>query len=150
MSSHALPVVGQIPFPLWRLRHAVHQHCTGLGSDAVLVVVPVCLAGAVSSGESSVRCCEGLTGRRTPQVVWQTDTSAEAAKARAEEQLSAAMSSMVTVGNLEAEEAEARKREEKRRAKEEAARLVRVHPTSAPGATAAALWVHLLFLGGNA
>ncbi len=59
------------------------------------------------------------------QVVWQTDTSAEAVKARAEEQLSAAMSSMVTVGNTEAEEAEARKREEKRKAKEEAARLVR-------------------------
>ena len=61
----------------------------------------------------------------TAQVVWQTDTSAEAIKARAEEQLSAAMSSMVTVGNTEAEEAEARKREEKRKAKEEAARLVR-------------------------
>lgn len=59
------------------------------------------------------------------QVVWQTDTSAEAVKARAEEQLTAAMSSMVTVGNTEAEEAEARKREEKRQAKEEAARLVR-------------------------
>ena len=63
--------------------------------------------------------------RCVAQVVWQTDTSAEAAKARAEEQLTAAMSSMVTVGNLEAEEAEARKREEKRKAKEEAARLVR-------------------------
>lgn len=58
-------------------------------------------------------------------MVWQTDTSAEAVKARAEEQLTAAMSSMVTVGNTEAEEAEARKREEKRKAKEEAARLVR-------------------------
>ncbi len=56
--------------------------------------------------------------------MWQTDTSAEAAKARAEEQLSAAMSSMVTVGNLEAEQEEARKREEKRKAKEEATRLV--------------------------
>lgn len=66
------------------------------------------------------------------QVVWQTDTSAEAAKARAEEQLSAAMSSMVTVGNMEAEEAEARKREEKRRAKEEAARLVRPPPVCQP------------------
>ena len=74
-------------------------------------------------------CCEDLTGRGALQVVWQTDTSAEAAKARAEEQLSAAMSSMVTVGNLEAEEAEARKREEKRKAKEEAARLVRMHLT---------------------
>ncbi|CAK0738548.1 hypothetical protein CVIRNUC_001058 [Coccomyxa viridis] len=62
-------------------------------------------------------------GHNEDEVVWQTDTSAEAAKARAEEQLSAAMSSMVTVGNMEAEEAEARKREEKRRAKEEAVRL---------------------------
>ena len=67
------------------------------------------------------------------QVVWQTDTSAEAAKARAEEQLTAAMSSMVTVGNMEAEEAEARKREEKRKAKEEAARLVR--PPAMPPCT---------------
>ena len=73
--------------------------------------------------------CESLTDQRALQVVWQTDTSAEAAKARAEEQLSAAMSSMVTVGNMEAEEAEARKREEKRKAKEEAARLVCAHLT---------------------
>ena len=82
-------------------------------------------------------------------MVWQTDTSAEAAKARAEEQLSAAMSSMVTVGNLEAEEAEARKREEKRRAKEEAARLVCLRPASPLGALAA-LRVHLLLVGGSA
>ncbi len=82
-------------------------------------------------------------------MVWQTDTSAEAAKARAEEQLSAAMSSMVTVGNMEAEEAEARKREEKRRAKEEAVRLVCLGPAS-PLGTLAALWMDLLLVGGSA
>ena len=80
-----------------------------------------------------MRCCVGLTDWCALQVVWQTDTSAEAAKARAEEQLSAAMSSMVTVGNMEAEEAEARKREEKRKAKEEAARLVCLHHASPLG-----------------
>lgn len=82
-------------------------------------------------------------------MVWQTDTSAEAAKARAEEQLSAAMSSMVTVGNMEAEEAEAHKREEKRRAKEEAARLVCLRPAS-PLGTLAALWMDLLLVSGSA
>ena len=53
-----------------------------------------------------------------------TDTSEEAAKARMQEQLTAAMSSMVTQGNIEAEAAERRKREEKRAAEEAAARLV--------------------------
>ena len=57
----------------------------------------VCLAAVDSCRESAERCCEGLTDQRALQVVWQTDTSAEAAKARAEEQLSAAMSSMVIV-----------------------------------------------------
>jgi translation initiation factor 5 len=56
-------------------------------------------------------------------VVWMTDTSAEAARKRAEEQLSEAMAGMVTQGNIEAEQKEARRREkeEKRRAEEEAA-----------------------------
>ena len=53
-----------------------------------------------------------------------TDTSAAAAKARAEEQLSAAMAGMVTQGNIEAEQEAARKREEKRKAEEEAAQKV--------------------------
>ncbi|KAK9917141.1 hypothetical protein WJX75_001258 [Coccomyxa subellipsoidea] len=57
------------------------------------------------------------------EVVWMTDTSEEAAKARAQEQLTAAMASIVTQGNIEAEAAERRKREEKRLAEEEAARL---------------------------
>lgn len=61
------------------------------------------------------------------EVVWMTDTSEEAAKARAQEQLTAAMASIVTQGNIEAEAAERRKREEKRLAEEEAARLVRCH-----------------------
>ena len=129
--------------------HAIQQHYTGSRSVAEIVVVPACIAAVDRSRESSVSCCKGLTDQRTLQVVWQTDTSAEAAKARAEEQLSAAMSSMVTVGNMEAEEAEARKREEKRKAKEEAARLVCVHPASRLGALAA-LWVHFLLLGGSA
>jgi translation initiation factor 5 len=54
-------------------------------------------------------------------VVWLTDTSAAAMEARAAEQLSAATAALVTQGNVEAELAEARKREEKRAAEEEAA-----------------------------
>ncbi|KAG2486162.1 hypothetical protein HYH03_015126 [Edaphochlamys debaryana] len=56
-------------------------------------------------------------------VVWMTDTSAEAAKRRAQEQLTAATAALVTVGNLEAEqEAQRRKaeREAKKAAEEEA------------------------------
>lgn len=56
-------------------------------------------------------------------VVWMTDTSAEAMQQRAEEQLSGATAKMVTQGNLEAERAAAKKREEKRRAAEEQARI---------------------------
>lgn len=59
------------------------------------------------------------------EVVWMTDTSAEAMQQRAAEQLSGATAAMVTQGNLEAEREAARKREEKRKAaeKEEKARL---------------------------
>ncbi|GLC41065.1 hypothetical protein PLESTB_000947300 [Pleodorina starrii] len=56
-------------------------------------------------------------------VVWMTDTSAEAANRRAQEQLTSATAAMVTVGNLEAEEAVARRkaeREAKKAAEEEA------------------------------
>lgn len=53
-----------------------------------------------------------------------TDTSAAAAQERAKEQLTTAMASMVTQGNIEAEQAAARKREEKRKAEEDAARKV--------------------------
>lgn len=53
------------------------------------------------------------------QVVWMTDTSEEAAKRRAAEQLSAATAAMVTQGNIEAERAEAEKK-----AKKEAKRKV--------------------------
>ena len=56
-------------------------------------------------------------------VVWMTDTSDEAMKKRAEEQLSSATAKMVTQGNLEADRAAAKKREEKRKAEEEKARL---------------------------
>lgn len=54
-------------------------------------------------------------------VVWMTDTSEEAMKRRAAEQLSAATAAMVTQGNVEAEREEDRKREEKRRKEEEEA-----------------------------
>jgi hypothetical protein len=53
------------------------------------------------------------------QVVWMTDTSEEAARRRAAEQLSAATAAMVTQGNIEAERAEAEKK-----AKKEAKRKV--------------------------
>lgn len=56
-------------------------------------------------------------------VVWMTDTSDEAMKKRAQEQLSSATAKMVTQGNLEADRAAAKKREEKRKAEEEKARL---------------------------
>lgn len=46
-------------------------------------------------------------------MVWMTDTSAAAVAARAAEQLTAATSAMVTQGNIEAEEAEAKKKAEK-------------------------------------
>ena len=63
------------------------------------------------------------------KVEWMTDTSSAAAKARAAEQLSAAMAGMVTQGNIEAEQEAARKKEEKRRAEEEAARKVNLSLT---------------------
>lgn len=53
-----------------------------------------------------------------------TDTSAAAAQARAQEQLTAGIAQMVTQGNIEAEQEAAKKREEKRKAEEEAARKV--------------------------
>lgn len=62
-------------------------------------------------------------------VVWMTDTSAEAARKRAEEQLSAATAAMVTVGNIEAEQEEARKkaeREAKKKAEAEEAERKRL------------------------
>jgi translation initiation factor 5 len=52
------------------------------------------------------------------EVVWQTDTSEAAMKARAAEQLSAATAALVTQGNVEAEREAARRREEKRLAQE--------------------------------
>nr|BBC28485.1 eukaryotic translation initiation factor 5 [Eudorina sp. NIES-3984]BBC28496.1 eukaryotic translation initiation factor 5 [Eudorina sp. 2006-703-Eu-15] len=57
-------------------------------------------------------------------VVWMTDTSAEAANRRAQEQLTAATAAMVTLGNLEAEQEAARRRAEReaRKAAEEEAR----------------------------
>jgi hypothetical protein len=57
------------------------------------------------------------------------DGHAIVTQARAELQLSAAMSSMVTVGNIEAEAQERRKREAEQKAKEEAARKVWVLST---------------------
>lgn len=56
-----------------------------------------------------------------------TDTSAEAAKQRAREQLSAATAALVTVGNMEAEQEAARRkaeREAKKAAEEEARKKV--------------------------
>ncbi|KAF5838715.1 eukaryotic initiation factor [Dunaliella salina] len=52
-------------------------------------------------------------------VVWMTDTSAEAAKQRAQEQLTSATAAMVTQGNIEAEQ-EAQRKREKKKAEEEA------------------------------
>ncbi len=70
-------------------------------------------------------------------MVWMTDTSAEAAKRRAAEQLTAATAAMVTIGNTEAEEEAARRkaeREAKKAAEEEARKKVR--PAGEGGETA--------------
>lgn len=56
-------------------------------------------------------------------VVWQTDTSEEAMRRRAEEQLSKATAVMVTQGNIEAEREAALRREAKRKDEEDKARL---------------------------
>lgn len=81
-------------------------------------------------------------------VVWMTDTSAEAARKRAEEQLSAATAAMVTVGNIEAEQEEARKkaeREAKKKAEAEEAERKRLEEVSllqgeGKGCAAGRLW----------
>ncbi|GFR43167.1 hypothetical protein Agub_g4216 [Astrephomene gubernaculifera] len=74
-------------------------------------------------------------------VVWMTDTSAEAAKRRAQEQLTAATAAMVTVGNLEAEQEAARRkaeREAKRAAEEEARKKAEEEKRAAEEAAARA------------
>mmetsp|Transcript_8874 Transcript_8874/g.15368 ORF Transcript_8874/g.15368 Transcript_8874/m.15368 type:complete len:467 (-) Transcript_8874:612-2012(-) len=93
--------------------------------------------GSNDGGEGSGEAGEGEEGAHTKThdteseseaegddgVVWMTDTSAEAAKLRAQEQLTAATSSMVTQGNIEAELEEAKRkteREERKRLEEEA------------------------------
>jgi translation initiation factor 5 len=82
-------------------------------------------------GEDAAEGAEGAAGNSGPEeqeeesddeVVWMTDTSEEAARKRAQEQLTAATAAMVTQGNIEAERAEAEKKakkEAKRKAKEE-------------------------------
>ncbi|KAL3130990.1 hypothetical protein ABBQ38_000314 [Trebouxia sp. C0009 RCD-2024] len=87
-------------------------------------------ADAESGGDSPGS--PGDDADATPEeVVWMTDTSEQAAQERAQKQLTKAMADMVTQGNLEAEQAEARKREkaerkqkqeeERKQAEEEAA-----------------------------
>lgn len=65
-------------------------------------------------------CCSQDESDEEEEVVWMTDTSAEAVAARAAEQLTAATAALVTQGNIEAEKAEAKKR-----AKAEAKKKVR-------------------------
>nr|BCL66175.1 eukaryotic translation initiation factor 5 [Volvox reticuliferus] len=65
-------------------------------------------------------------GENDDGVVWMTDTSAEAASRRAQEQLTAATAAMVTLGNFEAEHDAVRRRAEreaKKAADEEARKL---------------------------
>ncbi|GLI62885.1 eukaryotic translation initiation factor 5 [Volvox africanus] len=74
-------------------------------------------------------------------VVWMTDTSAEAASRRAQEQLTAATSAMVTLGNMEAEQEAAKRRAEreaKKTADEEAKRKVEDAKRAAEAAAAKA------------
>ncbi len=72
---------------------------------------PACLcpACAESGGEEDGEAEEGSED----EVVWMTDTSEEAMKKRAAEQLTAATAAMVTQGNIEAEAEAARKKAEK-------------------------------------
>jgi translation initiation factor 5 len=72
-------------------------------------------------------------------VVWMTDTSEEAMKKRAAEQLSQATAALVTQGNVEAEREAAKKREEKRLAEEAAAAKARAEEEARLAAEAAAL-----------
>mmetsp|Transcript_23277 Transcript_23277/g.59488 ORF Transcript_23277/g.59488 Transcript_23277/m.59488 type:complete len:461 (-) Transcript_23277:425-1807(-) len=74
-------------------------------------------------------------------VVWMTDTSAEAAKRRAEEQLTAATAAMVTQGNIEAEAEKERKRAEReaqKKAEEEARAKAEAEAAAKAAAEAAA------------
>ncbi len=72
-------------------------------------------------------------------VVWMTDTSEEAMKKRAAEQLSKATAALVTQGNVEAEREAAKKREEKRLAEEAAAAKAKAEEEARLAAEAAAL-----------
>ncbi|KAG2429283.1 hypothetical protein HXX76_011051 [Chlamydomonas incerta] len=74
-------------------------------------------------------------------VVWMTDTSTEAAKRRAQEQLTAATAALVTLGNLEAEQEAARRkaeREAKKTAEEEARKKAEEEKKAAEEAAARA------------
>ena len=128
---------------MWQLRHDMYLMSSRMGCLALSFLQRTLVVSGLGSMTGLPAPCVlhpqslhldvwGVSAGCAAQVVWQTDTSADAVKARAEEQLTAAMSSMVTVGNVEAEQEEARQREEKRKAKEEAARLVRPSILSAP------------------
>ncbi|KAH7622711.1 hypothetical protein Ndes2526B_g03547 [Nannochloris sp. 'desiccata'] len=95
--------------------------------------------GADDDGEENDDEEEDEDEEDEDDVVWMTDTSEEAMKKRAAEQLSKATAALVTQGNVEAEREAAKKREEKRLAEEEAAAKAKAEEEARLAAEAAAL-----------
>lgn len=96
-------------------------------------------ADADSGADSPGSPGEDGAGDAGGDVVWMTDTSEQAAKDRAQAQLTKAMKDMVTQGNIEAEQAEARKheKEERRKHQEEERKRAEEEATAAAAAAKA-------------
>lgn len=94
-------------------------------------------ADADSGADSPGSPGEDAAGDAGGDVVWMTDTSEQAAKDRAQAQLTKAMKDMVTQGNIEAEQAEARKHEKEERRKHQEEERKRAEEEAAAAAAAA-------------
>lgn len=94
-------------------------------------------ADADSGADSPGSPGEDGAGDAGGDVVWMTDTSEQAAKDRAQAQLTKAMKDMVTQGNIEAEQAEARKHEKEERRKHQEEERKRGEEEAAAAAAAA-------------
>ncbi|KAL0041960.1 hypothetical protein WJX79_010367 [Trebouxia sp. C0005] len=95
-------------------------------------------ADADSGGDSPGSPGEEGAADGEGDVVWMTDTSEQAAKDRAQAQLTKAMADMVTQGNIEAEQAEIRKREKEERRKRQEEERKQAEEEAAAAAAAAA------------
>lgn len=94
-------------------------------------------ADAESGGDSPGSPGEDGAADGEGDVVWMTDTSEQAAKDRAQAQLTKAMADMVTQGNIEAEQAEIRKREKEERRKQQEEERKRAEEEAAAAAAVA-------------